>query len=118
MKKQQLICFDDIVGEYDVEKQELDLSCRRLRDADMPKLIEFLKQHAEIRSLNLNNNWITSRGARVLAFLNTIISLDLGGNYVGDEGAKALALNNTITSLDLRSNDSEPYRKSTSTKQG
>lgn len=67
---------------YYVKGSVLDLSYGSLEDKDMPGIIEFLKNHPEITSLNLEGNGeLTGVGLIPLASIETILNLNLARNH-------------------------------------
>ena len=59
------------------EPDTLHLFSCDFTDANIPALMEFLKHHPEIKSLNLAFNRITEVGAQALATCTTLTSLSL-----------------------------------------
>jgi hypothetical protein len=65
--------------------------------------INFLSD-ADISAISLNDNFITSKGAVLLAKLKFLTWLEIKGNYLGDGGATALAKSISIDTLNVSSN--------------
>lgn len=96
-----------------VQGNELDLSFGNLEDNDLPEIIAFLRNHPEIKSLNLEGNSKLTGGALVpLASVETLTELNLARRYkdcpngvcIGGFEAKDITafVNNThIVSLNL-----------------
>ena len=79
--------------------EELDLLRNDLGDSD---LAAFLNTPGKLRRLDLDDNKITSTGAKLLAehpvFAN-IVDLDLGRNAIGDSGLSALVKSPNVRNL-------------------
>lgn len=110
-KSRLLVSFgkDTLVVSFDEDKGELDLSCQKLMQKDIPAICELLNKYPSARSLNLSGNKLGDEGAKALAKalasdVVTIQSLNVANNNITDEGVKALA-NTTLQSLDVSFNE-------------
>ncbi|MDX2164068.1 MAG: hypothetical protein SFW07_01490, partial [Gammaproteobacteria bacterium] len=85
---------------------EIDLNNIGLRDNDVVKLVELLKQYPAvvISHLRLYRNNIGNAAAVSLATLENISSVSLEDNRVGNEGAQSLVANSKIMKLNLADN--------------
>ena len=85
----------------------LDLSQNPLKNGELPRLIEVLRNDPTLTHLNLHDNQIGTQGAQVLAEAlkvnRTLTQLDLWNNQIRAQGAqalsKALQVNRTLTQL-------------------
>lgn len=95
------------------DTSEIDMSNRKMSDADVLALANFLRGNTAITKLKLDYCSISTAGARALAEAlkvnTTLNTLELGYNEFGAEGAvalsEALLVNTTLTSLHLNGNN-------------
>lgn len=94
----------------DADQCNLDLSNHEVSDDDIRDIvIPSVLHYTHIRKLDLSNNYVGWRGARLLAEnLTMLLSLDLSNNSVGDYGALFLSRNWSIQHLDLQNNNITP----------
>lgn len=82
-----LAMYEGVIGRTFQTITTLDLSASRVRDADIPYIVALLRQHPEMTHIQLNNNFITSRGAKtlltVLLEMPALELVDLSGNDIG-----------------------------------
>ncbi len=101
--------WDKVLSNYDI----VDLSKRKIGDAQIPYLSESLKKNNTLISLNLKINKIGPIGAQALSesliINNTLIELNLCHNKLGDLGtqylSEALKKNQTLRSFNLTYNE-------------
>ncbi len=82
----------------------VDLSGNILNDIHIIKLVELLRNHPEVITLNLADNGTRDDGAIALAEKTTLATLNLHDNEIGYDGIKALSRNTTLTNLNLSLN--------------
>jgi hypothetical protein len=83
------------------EKDEVYLGGMGINDLDVIFICHVLAVTA-ITKLDLEENVITCRGAKVLAANQSLVSLNLSRNHIREEGLRALAANQFLTHLDIR----------------
>ncbi len=76
----------------------------QLQDEDMLAVADYLKNKPEIVGVFFKNNQLTSKGATLLANIQTLHDLTLDDNLIDNDGAKALGEAKNITSLSLSNN--------------
>ncbi len=107
--------FDKIISrlnENDPTLEELDLSCKRIKDADVKELVAALRNNTMLRELDLGFNEIADDGLRDLAEMlktnHTIRRLNLQDNrfYMAvDNFANALEINSSLIYLTISKNN-------------
>lgn len=78
----------------------------QLNDKDIEQLVNYIAENeTKITSLNFSRNFITSKGAQLIASISWLNKLNLSQNHIDDEGAKALAKNTSLNEIDLSNNN-------------
>lgn len=95
--------------QYNGLSEHLDLSGLKITNENIPELIQFLKKHNDIVSLDLSNNLISDEGIIILCddYLSKqpkIKKLNIRHNSIDIYGMLKLSENTTLNYIDVREN--------------
>lgn len=105
--------LSNATGLNDYNRENLDLSKKKLDDPLIKFLSTILAETSKIQSLNLSGNQIGAEGTSalcaVLCLNTTVVSVNLSRNLIGEEGIpfilELIQKNSTIRTLSLRKNN-------------